>query len=347
MKYFKILNVAIIIVTLVSCGQNNEYAEEKVLNVLTWSDYFGSTTLETFTNETGIRVQVDYIDSNEDLITKIENQPDQYDIIVPSTYAVDIMIQKNLLRSIRIKDLKNYSNLAPEFSSVESGKDSVWSIPYTVSFTAIGINKSKFNSNLSGYDDFFRADIGKSILLLDDMRATIGMALKSLGYSINSTDERSIDEAVTRLKSISDKIHIFASADLQQLIASGEVDLSYAWSGDIFQASRINNDVQLVVPEEGTILYIDRLAIPREARHESNALRFIDHILLGKVAAEISNEILYLAPNTATVELLSDEARGLWDLMITLAQNSKFEQIRYIGGSIDLYVNAWNEVRLK
>nr|VFJ46158.1 MAG: spermidine/putrescine transport system substrate-binding protein [Candidatus Kentron sp. DK] len=329
-------------------GENANAAKEpQKLTILNWSDYFGSTTLARFTEATGIEVVVDYIDSNEQLVAKLESQPGQYDIAFPSAYAVEILIRKGLLQSVQRGQLRNADNLMPAYRTIAADAKGEWAVPYTVSFTAIGVDRDQVKGPINGYKDFFRAKIGKKLLLLDDMRATVGMALKSNGFSANSTSPAEIETARGQLLDARPNIHIFSSADLTQLMASGEVGLSYAWSGEVIQATKMNPSVNLVTPKEGTLLYIDCMVIPKGSKRPNNARKFIDHILSPEVAAEISNEIMYLMPNTAAEPHLSADAHEIWDVLQTLEDNPKVEQIQYLGEANDLYIDVWNAVKIQ
>ena len=339
--------ILVFLCALAACRQGPSGGEAPILNVLTWSDYFGSTTLSSFREKYGIEVRVDYIDSNEELVAKLETQPGQYDLVFPSAFAVTILQKKNLLVEIDRSRLKNAANLLPAFARNADDPQGTWSVPYTVSYSAVAVNREKIKEPVTSFGAFFERDYGKTILLLDDMRATIGMALKAKGYSANTQDAGQIGEAAEALIALKPRVHIFASADLQQLMASGEVALSYAWSGDIFQATRMNPSVEIVLPEEGTLLYTDCMAIPASARHSGNAMKLIDHILDGEVAAEISNEIFYPTPNKAAEPFLNPEAKAIWENLGQLTQNPKIEQVRYLGEAMDYFIQAWNEIKLR
>jgi len=260
---------------------------------------------------------------------------------------VEILARKGLLRPLQRDRLHNVDNLMPAYRTISADAKGEWAVPYTVSFTAIGVDQDQVKEPINGYRDFFQAKIGKKLLLLDDMRATIGMALKSNGFSANSTSPAEIETAKRQLLGARPDIHIFASSDLTQLMASGEVGLSYAWSGEVIQAAKMTPSVNPVTPEEGTLLYIDCMVIPKGSERSNNAHKFIDHILSPEVAAEISNEFMYLLPNTAAEPHLGADAHGIWEVLQTLEDNPSVEQIRYLGEANRLYINVWNAVKIQ
>lgn len=344
MRFSRLLAVIAALFVVGGCRPSRR-APTPTLAILTWADYLGPTTVRTFTSRTGVRVTVDYIDSNEALIRRVESQPGQYDLIFPSAYAVRQMSERGLLRAIDRRRLGNISNLSPRFRVIADDPAGSLAVPYTVSFAGIAVNRARVQRPVSGYGIFFEAGMDGSALLLDDMRATLGMALKFRGFSANSLRADEILQAQSSLRSARSNVRVFASSDLQQTLASGEIGVALAWSGEILQAARLNPNLRLVEPQEGALIYIDCMAIPRSARHPADALRFIDHLLDGRVAAEISNEILYELPNTAAAPLLNPEARRLHDMISGLMRNPRAEQVAFVGDAGRLYAQAWSALR--
>ncbi len=319
---------------------------QNTLYVFNWADYIGKTTIETFEKSTGLKVKYDIFSSNEDLMAKLATGGAPYDVIFPSGYAVDILMKKNALAVIDHSKIPNLTNLMQEFASPGFDKKLEYCVPYTWLTTGIGydsteISEAEVKSMSCVFDPKYR---GK-ILMLDDMRASLGMALKSLGFSANSTDPGEIAKAKKRLLDQKPLVHVYTGANIPQLLASGEVKLAYAWSGDILQASRRNKNIRYFIPKEGGLLYVDYMCIPKASRHQDWACQFINHMLKPEVAAEISETINYALTNEKARQLVSQDTKKLWEVMDQVGDKPKFEFIQNLGSALQLYDQAWQEVK--
>lgn len=328
---------------LFGCGEEKPTDNLAVFN---WTDYIGTNTIASFEKATGGKVSYDNYSSNEDLIAKLQTGSAAYDVVFPSAYAVEILLAKQMLMPLDHSLIPNRSNLLPEFSSPEFDRELKYCVPYTWSTTAIAYDPSEVTEEAAKsaavlFDPQFK---GK-ILMLDDMRATLGIALKLLGYSANSTNETEIAKAREKLVEQKKLVHVYASSNLPQLLASGEVKLAYAWSGDILQAIQRNPKLRMSIPREGSLMYVDYMCIPRTAKHSALANRFINNILDPVVAADIAQTIKYAMPNAKAQGLVNPETAKLWDQMKYAEDRTKLEPVRNVGNALQFYDQAWQAVK--
>jgi spermidine/putrescine transport system substrate-binding protein len=192
---------------------------------------------------------------------------------------------------------------------------------------------------------FDREDLKGRITLLNDMRETIGAALKSLGYSLNTTDEAQLARArdvVIRWKRNAAK---FENEQYKSGIASGEFLLVHGYSGDILQVERENDDVAFLIPEEGTSIACDELVIPMAARETALAHAWINFLHDPDVAAENTRFLSYLCPNRAAYEKLGDEIRKNPAIFLDPKVRAKSEVVRDLGPDNAKYVRVWDAIK--
>jgi len=319
--------------------------EEKKLNFYNWDTYIGTTTVQTFTQKTGVEVQSDLYANNEELLAKLKEGNPGYDVIVPSDYMVQTMITLGILVPLDHAKLTNIGNLDPAFTNPAYDPGMAHSVPYKWGTVGIGYRKSKVQTPTS-WGDILDSDKYKGrIALLADQRIVIGCALKYLGFSMNSTKESEIQAARDLLIKQKKNIKAFAPDEGQNMLVAGDADIVQEWNGDINQVMKEDKDLDYVVPKEGTNLFIDNLGIPKDAPHPQNALAFINHILDAQVEAEICNTIHYATPNAEARKLLPPEELNNPTIYPPPEVIAKSEQILDIGDFTKLYDKAWTEVQ--
>jgi len=285
-------------------------AEEKRLNFYNWDTYIGETTLGDFRDATGIEVKMDLFADNDELFAKLKEGNPGYDLIVPTNDYVERMIAAQMLAPLDHSRVPNIRNISPRFMKAEFDPGRRYSLPYMWGTIGIGYRRSRVDGVPESWKWLYDSDRHKGrIALLADAPTVIQMGMKYLGESLNSTDPALIgrvEEMVIRQKP---NIRVFAEDNGQDLLASGEVDLTMEWNGDILQVMAEDPDIGYVVPSEGGLLWEDCLCIPTGAPHPMNAHAFIDFILDAEHGAAIAEFIQYATPNAAARARMSKEYR--------------------------------------
>lgn len=285
--------------------------EEKKLNFYNWDTYIGQTTLGDFAKASGIQVKLDLYADNDELFAKLRERNPGYDVIVPSSDFVARMIKANLLLPLDHTKLPNKVNLDPLFQNAAFDPGRTYSMPYMWGTLGIGYRKSAVQPAPDSWKWLYDSDTyGRRIALLGDAATVIGMGLKYLGHSVNTTEPRLIEQVAQLLIKQKPHIKTFAKDNGQDLLLSGEVDLVMEWNGDIRQVMAEDKDLDYTVPKEGSLLWQDCLCIPRGAPHPRNAHRFINFLLAAEVGAAIAESIQYATPNAAAKARASDAYRN-------------------------------------
>lgn len=308
-------------------------AEEKKLNFYNWDTYIGETTLADFATATGIEVKMDLFSDNDELFAKLRAGNPGYDVIVPSTNWVARMSAADLLMPLDHRLIPNMKHIGARFlkdTPFDPGRK--YSLPYMWGTVGIGYRKSKVKSVPDSWKWLYDSDVysGK-IAILSECDQMLGSALKLLGYSLNSTNADELKQAEAMLIKQKPHIKAFADDNGQDLLASGEVDLTMEWNGDIAQLMSEDDDIGYVVPKEGCLQWEDTLAIAKGAPHPQNAHAFINFIHDPMVNMGIAKTVQFATPNQTAVDGMDKSYSGNPAIFPPPADLAKAEGLNYLG----------------
>ena len=302
--------------------------DANVLNLYNWSDYRADDTLTNFTKETGIKVVEANYDSNEMLEGKLVAGHSGYDVVVPSGFFLQHQIPIGLYQKLDKSKLPNLANMDPTIMKSVATFDpgNQYAVDYMWGTTALGYNIDKVkaalpNAPLNSWDLLFKPENAKAlagcgITVLDAPSEVVAIALNYLGLDANSEKPDDLKKAEDLLTSIKPYIRKFDSSGYIDDLANGDACLSLGYSGDVYIAkhraedAKKNVNIAYVIPKEGTIEWFDMLAIPADAPHPENALKFINYIMEPKATADISNNEFYANGNTAAFALTDKAITG-------------------------------------
>lgn len=320
----------------------------KTLHLFNWDNYIDPQVLKDFEKEFGVRVIEDKFASNEDMLAKLQLASGVYDVVVPSDYAVRILVRRGLLAPLDHKNLPNLKNIAPRFFNMPYDAKREHSVPYIWGTTGIGYSRkaTSMAGAPSGWDDLFNPDKLKRykgrVSMLNDMRETIGAALIYKGYSPNSTKPAELEAAKQALLMQKAYLAKYDSEAYKESLASGETVLGHGWSGELLATRASNPDIAYVVPKEGSFLFVDNLVIPKASKNKYTAEVFINYLLRADVAARNSNHLRFPTPNAAAKTHINPAFEGA---NYQLPKNIKFHSIEDIGEAGKLYERIWTEIK--
>ena len=340
-QFATVLTATVIACLLAGCGGGGK----PVLHIYNWADYVDEDLLRRFEQEHGCRVVMDTFDSNEAMYAKLKAGAAGYDLLFPSSYMVDIMHQQGMLQPIRHDLVPNLQHLDRSYLKFTMDPELEHSVPYMISNSGLGYLGSRVENFEPTWGMLNREDLAGRTTLLNDMRETLGAALKFLGYSLNTTDEKEIGEAADVVIGWKKNIAKFDSEQYKNGLASAEFLLVHGYNGDVLQAMEENEDVVYVVPREGTSLASDDMVIPKDAADVELAHAFINFIHDPEVAAQNMSYVWYLCPNTAAYELLDAEMREDPAMFLPQEVVDKSEVIRDLGEDNAKYTAAWDRVK--
>lgn len=304
------------------CPEDVLNLENKTLNILNWATYIAEDTIPNFEEACGVTVTTDFFGNNEELLSRLRAGNPGFDIVVPSDFAVAQMIAEGLLEPLAKENIPNFDNLNPSLLDREYDPGNVYTVPYQWGTIGIGYNvdavKEVYGEDveITSWNQLFDYPQPR-VAWLDDPRSMLGVALIMNGFDPNSTNPDEIQQATDYLieKGRNNVLRI-AADDGQELLARGEADMVVEYMGDIFQVAlaceedpNCTTEYAYALPEEGSNLWVDNLAIPVGAQNKRLAEAFIDYVLHPQIGADISNYIAYASPNQAAIDAgLIDEA---------------------------------------
>jgi spermidine/putrescine transport system substrate-binding protein len=315
------------------------------LTIYTWSDYLDKAVKERFEKETGAKIVVDTFDANEAMLAKLEAGASGYDLVIPSSYAVQALKRKGLLQPLDHSKLPNLANIDPAYLSKALDPKMEVSVPYLMATTCVAYLASKVPDAKASWSLYDRSDLKGRSTLLDDMREVLGAALRSLGHSLNSTDPAELAKAADVVIGWKKNIAKFENEQYKEGIASGEFYLVQGYAGDLLQAVEANEDVRIVIPEEGAATSCDDFCIPKDAKNVDLAHRFINFICDAGTAAENMESLGYRAPNSAAYPHLSEDFRGSAVLFPPESLFARCEVIADLDDKLPLWTKEWDRVK--
>lgn len=301
-------------------------AEERVLNIYNWADYVAPQALKRFQAESGIRVKYDTFDSTEVLDSKLLTGGSGYDVVFPPSSGLARAIQARALQPVGA--LSNAGNLDPQLLAKLAGVDpgNQYGVPYTWGTVGLGINKQAVEQRLPGValdslDLLFKPEYASKlkdcgIAVLDSPQEVIAIALNYLGKPPYSAAAEDLEAAQQLLAKLQPNLLYVNSARQINDLASGAVCLALTYTGDAGMAAARAAEVQqpfevlFRIPREGTLIWFDTMAIPKDAPHPQAARAFIDYMLRPEAIAELTNELYFANANAASAPLIDEAVRS-------------------------------------
>lgn len=317
----------------------------ETLHLYTWADYISPDVVEKFEEKHQCRVVIDTFDSNEAMFAKLKAGAAGYDVIFPTTYMVQVMTAEGMLAPLEAARLPNLTQVDPGILKKIGNEGMKHSVPYTVGYAIAAYRKDKVSSAPASWAAFAQPALAGRMTLLDDMRETIGAALKSLGHSINTRDEKQLDEAQDVLLGWKKNIAKFDNEGYKAGLDSSEFLLVHGYSGDLFQVAQENSKVALLIPQEGVTMSCDEMVIPKTAAQPALAHIFINFLMEPEIAAENMEWMGYLCPNPEALKNVSPEFLENPAITIPVDIQAKSEVIHDLGPDLAKYIKVWDAVK--
>ena len=333
------MTMCAVLMVLAGCGK-----PKTTLYVYNWSEYVDPELVAEFEQKNNCKVVVDIFNANEAMLAKIQAGSTGYDIIVPSSYMVKIMADKGLLDKIDKSKIPTLENIDPAYMATALDPEMEYGVPYMITFTGIAYNKKDVGEIEQSWAVLEnRTDLKGRITILDDMRETIGAALRYKGYSCNTTNEAELAEARDVVIKWKANIAKFENEQYKNGIANGEFLLVHGYHGDIGQVQLEDDNIGFFLPKEGFLISCDEMVIPKDARNKELAYQFIAYMHEGEVAARNMVFTTYWCPNSAALAFMEDADKKS---IIPEAEDFKRgEVIDDLGDTLKFYTRTWDEIK--
>ena len=318
---------------------------KKRLYIYSWADFFAPEVLDQFEKDYNCSVIIDTFDSNETMYAKLVLGSKGYDIVIPSSYYLEIMKRKNMLEEIDYAKIPKFHNFDRRILQRLSPELLEFGVPYSFTFTGIAWRKDKVHLTDPSWAIFGNDHYKGRMTLLNDPREVVAAGLQFLGYSINTTDQGEIAKAKRQVLTWKQNIAKFESEQYKSGLASGEYLIAQSYQSDALQLMKEHSNIAFSLAKEGSWFASDFLVIPKGAQNKELGLAFMNYLYDPQVAAKNMDHTAGFFPNTGAYLLVSPLIR---DHILTLLNTERFTSCQYVqdvGKDVVLYNTAWQEIK--
>ncbi|MCL1949451.1 MAG: ABC transporter substrate-binding protein [Turicibacter sp.] len=338
MKKWLILLAAVF---LVSCGGD----QRPRLFVYNVGEYMDTSVLEEFEEEYGVRVIYETFDSNETAYQKLKAGTTAYDVVFPSDYMIEKMIKEDMLEKLDFSLIPNFENLLPEFTYLEYDPKNLYSVPYFWGTVGIVYDTRLVNGSVDSWSALWDERYEKEIFMYDSQRDSLMVALKLLGYSLNTHKTEELEAAKSLLIKQSPFVIAYITDVVISNMIAGNAGLAVVYSGDAAYIMDENESMEYVIPKEGSNLWVDAMVIPKMSNNKELAHAFIDFILRPEIGLANTEYVMYSTPNALVLEELEGEGWTENDAFNPdLSKFPNLEMFKDPGEFVAEYDRIWIEI---
>lgn len=329
-KLSVLLIIALLMTSLVGCGNDNTTKNEQI-NLMSWGgDFIPREVITQFEQETGIKVNYKEVTSNEDMQSLLDANPDQYDLAVVTDYMVDILRRNGSIQTLNKEKMPNFSNINPVYQGNYYDENNEYSMPYAISTSVLLVNKEAVAElgaePITGYKDLWQEELKDNVVIVDWSIEVMGVVLKSLGYEYNETDPSKVQEAREKLFELAPNIVRFETNTPEDSLINKEAVAGFMYSNQAVKGQSTDSSLEPVFPEEGIPIFIDSFVMSKGAPNIDNAYKFLDFLLRPQIAAKIADITNFTTPNKAADEFLPEDYKNnpMLNIPDEVAQNTSF-----------------------
>jgi len=291
----------------ISCGKIS--GDAKVINVFNCGDYIDEDLISKFEEETGYKVQYSTYDTNEKMYSKLKSGSNSYDLVFPSDYMIEKMISENMAKELNFDNIPNYQYIDENYKSLDYDPDNKYSVPYMWGTIGIIYNPEVVAEPVTSWDVLWDEKYSKDIVMFESVRETMSIALKKLGYSMNSEDPDEIKKAADLLIKQKPLVKAWFVDQVKDCMIEDEASLATVWSGDAAYIMAENPKLKYAVPEEGSNKWFDAMVIPKGCTNQEGAEAFINFLTDPDNSKQNVDYIGYYTPNYKTYEMLDEDVK--------------------------------------
>ncbi len=340
--------LAISVMLLTGCGKEKENENTEALTVFNYGDYMDMSTIKSFEKETGITVSYEQYVTPEDMYTKYQSGAIDYDLICTSDYIIEKMIKEGEVLAYDSDKMENIGQITQtswDFCKTFDPNNE-YAIPYFWGTVGILYNTTMVTEQIDSWSILWNKKYAHQIIMENSMRDAFLVPLKWRGYSLNTTDHGQLLEAQELLKEQKSFLEAYLVDESQDAMIAGDAAMAVIYSGDATSAIDANDDLEYVVPKEGSNVWFDCWFIPKSAKHKEAAEQFIDYMNRPDVAIKNFEYVYYGTPNQGVIDQLDEETKQDETIFPNAEALSRCEVYQYLGKEMDDYYNKlWKELK--
>lgn len=334
-------------------GKYSREFEGTELNVYNWGEYIsdgyeGSLDVnKEFEKLTGITVNYSNYDTNESMYAKLKSGGVNYDIVIPSDYMIERLINENMLEKLDFANIPNYSYIADEYHGMYFDPNDEYSVPYSVGMVGLIYNTTMVKGTPDSWSIMWDEQYKDMILTFNNSRDAFGIAQYYLGQDVNSKDAKDWNAAAEKLKEQKPLIQSYVMDDVFAKMESGEAAIAPYYAGDYLTMAENNEDLAFVYPKEGTNIFVDSVCIPTASTNKAAAEMYINFLCEPEIALANAEAIYYASPNTA---VMTNENYSVKDNEILYPSEEVKKNAQYFHNldseTLALLARLWEQVKL-
>ena len=318
--------------------------EQQQLFLFNWGNYIDPELIKEFEAETGIQVIYETFDSNDAMEAKLKQGGTRYDIVFPSESSITKLVNQNLLQKLDHSKIKGLENISPFLLNSPVDKGNQYTVPYFWGTVGIMVNTKYIDpESIQTWNDLWKEDFKNKVLVLDGNREALGVALQSLGYSLNSKNENELHAAEVKLKELKPNVRAVLNEEIKTMMKLEEAPIGMGYSGDAAAVAEENPNVQYILPKDGSAVWTDNFAIAHTAVNIDGAYAFINFMLRPENAARNAEYVGYSTPNEKAKELMDPEVTSDETYYPSEEIINSLEHYEYLGNE---WIQKYNEAFL-
>ena len=330
--------VVLVVFLMTACNDDNEK-----LYVYNWGDYMDMDVVKEFEEEYNVKVIYQEFATNEDLYVKIKNSSEPMDVIFPSEYMLERMSNEGLLNELDFSKLDNFKYVDKDLTGMSYDKENKYSVPFFWGTVGIIYNSEKYPEGLQKWADLWNEKYKKDMVLYYSQRDILMVALKKLGYSMNTSDEAQLEDAKNELIDQKPLVYAYLGDEIKDILIAEDANVGVVYSGDAGIVIEENPKYKYVLPKEGTNLWFDVAAIPKNARNVNRAHDFINFLLRPEIAARNAEYLQYATVESEAKKYLPESLVNNEALYPDRTNMTNFEIFEDPSQKLKLYDRIWTE----
>ncbi len=338
-----LLMLTMVLLPLSGC---QKYEPNEVLYVYNWGEYLDEEINELFEQETGIKVIYKVYDNNESMYAVVKHAPGTYDVVFPSDYMVGRMIEEDMLEPLNFDRIPNAKYIMEDFKNLEYDPENRYSVPYTWGTVGILYNTKVITETPDSWEDLWRSDYFDRILMYNNSRDTLGVALLKNGWSLNTTDEAQLRQACRDLIEQKKLLQAYVSDDIFSKMEGESAAICPVYSGDAISMIEENPNLAYTVPAEGTNRFVDCAVIVKDAPNKDAAEQYINFLCRQDIAERNRDFTAYSTPQQQVYDALPEEIKNneiAYPGADILAKTEVYTNLPQ--DILELYNTLWNDLK--
>lgn len=331
-------------VLLNGCGKTDA---KPVLNVLNYGAYIDKSLLDDFEKEFNCKVVYDTYNSPEDMYIKFKSGATNYDVIITGEYMVERLRTEGMLEKLDFSNIANAEFIEEEFKNQPYDPTNEYAVPYFWGTLGVLYNKETVDVSSNSWNVLWDDKYAGRVIMMDSQRDTFSVALKTLGYSLNTTDEKELDEALNLLLKQKKNVMAYVVDAAKDMMIGGEADLALVWSGEATGAMISedgNTEFGFMIPKEGSNIWIDAMCIPKDAKNKTLGEKYIDFLTRTESTLKNVNEVMYSTVQADATSKLPEILKNNNAFNVDLETIKTLEMFRDLKDNIGLYNDRWTEL---